>query len=661
MAASRSEQDTLLFYDDFRKFLAVDSAFDEAHKRRLQANRAQQKLLRLSANQFHELATDVHDELQRRLSTSPSDAEHLSPKESLHPKRNHARKKLSLLSPTRFNDLAFDILFEIERRNPNLKRLSKRSRTSTLSEEENNQQTNLISEEDNDMSPPPFTPTSPVSTFGNSGDVRGINTDTVQPTPSSSTNIQNQSYTPNNHHMSTSTNSTFYSDAPTANGTYGSDISSPRSPYEASSKSDTMSMMASLNPTDTISPALGINTQSANEIINSGNDSPLQSPNNAHLQTSTLTPTKSTLVEDSDDDEEISELSDEEFSRHSTSPPGINAAMQAWAYKNSSQADITSLNPTLPAVDFSSEDDGSDDDYGLAQDFNLTKFNQNYEDKNDELDNMTTVLSQSGYNSSAAYDAMEAELMKSHPLQSIAEEKSPYIPPGIMKRASTNSPSEKRRSLSETMSSSIPGGTRSRSVNKSGTNVADQDASSSTLSLNKAPVIGVISDSKEHDTESKERFARIEDYEIALKDKDEQIELLVEEGTRMDENITKLETQLSESEALKETLVEENGRLHDMIGKSETEKDNAVSELETVRNDFKVQSELYINQLEEKQRSSANLEIQYQKLKEKHAEVMSKQTEFAGSSSILSSQIMLLESKLIKQESVRICLTLYYY
>lgn len=623
MGSTQIDQDTLNFYEDFRNFLAVDSAFDETHKRKLQANRAQQKLLRLSVNQFHELATDVHDELQRRLSTASSTPGHLAPKESLHPKRNHARKKLSLLSPSRFNDLAFDILFEIERRNPSLKLFSKQDKNMVSSEN----RTVLKQEPPTDIASPPFTPVSPSALELGSSDSR-----------------QNTPQKTHSNNMSTSTNSTFFSDASThVNGHYGSDISSPQSPFESSIKPD--SIMASLGSQNSPAPTLFIHSQSTNDH-NEVNH--LQSPNSAHLQTSTLTPMKSTLVEeDSGEEEELSELSDDDaFQRHANSS-GINAAMQAWAFKNSSQADITSLHPTLPVVDFSS-DEGSDGDYGLARDFNVPKFQQNFDDAgSDELEDLTASIGQPMFGSSNSYDAMEAELMKSHPLHRIEEEKSPYIPPGLIKRMNANDLPEKRRSLSETMASSIPGGSRSRSLNK-----LDQppgpspDFPTSNLSSYKLEL---------YESQIKEKDLKIQGHQAAIKDKDDEIKLLVDEGIKMDERITELENRLGESESLKESLVEENGRLHQIIGESETEKDNLTEELNSCKKELSVQSERFINQLEEKQRDMANLEIKHQKLKEKHAEAMSKQTEFAGSSASLSSQILLLESKLIKQENVSIC------
>lgn len=80
---------------------------------------AREKLTRLNKQQFSELSTDVHDELQRR-----QDVQQLMPylpgRDDFHPKRNQARQKLSTLPKSRFRDLASDVFFELERRFPEL-------------------------------------------------------------------------------------------------------------------------------------------------------------------------------------------------------------------------------------------------------------------------------------------------------------------------------------------------------------------------------------------------------------------------------------------------------------------------------------------------------------------------------------------------------------
>ncbi|XP_044715357.1 spa2-like domain (SHD) of GIT [Hirsutella rhossiliensis] len=92
---------------------------------RQQPNKARDKLLRLSSVQFHELSTDVFDELIRRQATAraPQNAPNgppnfLLPEKTFHPKRNQARQRLSSLGPPRFRDLAADVFHELERRFP---------------------------------------------------------------------------------------------------------------------------------------------------------------------------------------------------------------------------------------------------------------------------------------------------------------------------------------------------------------------------------------------------------------------------------------------------------------------------------------------------------------------------------------------------------------
>ncbi|RMZ87817.1 hypothetical protein DV736_g4956, partial [Chaetothyriales sp. CBS 134916] len=87
-------------------------------------NKARDKLLRLSPVQFHELSTDVFDELQRRQASAPLAGRpprrdvppFLQPRPDFHEKRNQARQKLSSLQTSRFRDLSTDVFCEIERR-----------------------------------------------------------------------------------------------------------------------------------------------------------------------------------------------------------------------------------------------------------------------------------------------------------------------------------------------------------------------------------------------------------------------------------------------------------------------------------------------------------------------------------------------------------------
>ena len=94
-------------------------------------NKARDKLLRLSPIQFHELSTDVYDELQRRQALAPTNGRppprdrvppFLQPRPDFHEKRNQARQKLSSLQTPRFRDLSTDVFCELERRFPQFAR-----------------------------------------------------------------------------------------------------------------------------------------------------------------------------------------------------------------------------------------------------------------------------------------------------------------------------------------------------------------------------------------------------------------------------------------------------------------------------------------------------------------------------------------------------------
>lgn len=80
---------------------------------------ARQKLTRLTIQQFHELSTDVYDELMRR--KSESEVPFLPVREDFHPKRNQARQKLATLPTSRFEDLSSDVYYELSRRYPEFK------------------------------------------------------------------------------------------------------------------------------------------------------------------------------------------------------------------------------------------------------------------------------------------------------------------------------------------------------------------------------------------------------------------------------------------------------------------------------------------------------------------------------------------------------------
>jgi hypothetical protein len=97
-------------------------------------NKARDKLLRLSPVQFHELSTDVFDELQRRQASAPLPGRprrdqvppFLQPRPDFHEKRNQARQKLSSLQTSRFRDLSTDVFCELERRFPHFQEMQNR-------------------------------------------------------------------------------------------------------------------------------------------------------------------------------------------------------------------------------------------------------------------------------------------------------------------------------------------------------------------------------------------------------------------------------------------------------------------------------------------------------------------------------------------------------
>lgn len=115
-----SDQDLLRYYKVLKQFLDIsdDTASSTRNKSNSsRAQRAREKLLKLSSAQFKELSTDVYDELRRRIDESRTEPDFLLPKLTFHPKRNQARQKLSSLPQSRFKDLVSDISFEIVRRN----------------------------------------------------------------------------------------------------------------------------------------------------------------------------------------------------------------------------------------------------------------------------------------------------------------------------------------------------------------------------------------------------------------------------------------------------------------------------------------------------------------------------------------------------------------
>ena len=110
-------------YVALRRFLHAAYRDDKGNSK---SSKARDKLLRLSSTQFHELSTDVYDELLRRQQAMPSPNRpprpdvppFLPPRKDFHEKRNQARQKLASLQHQRFRDLATDVYTELERRFP---------------------------------------------------------------------------------------------------------------------------------------------------------------------------------------------------------------------------------------------------------------------------------------------------------------------------------------------------------------------------------------------------------------------------------------------------------------------------------------------------------------------------------------------------------------
>lgn len=110
-------------YVALKRFLQAPYREDKDSAR---SNKARDKLLRLSPTQFHELSTDVFDELRRRQQAMPPPGRpprpdvppFLQPRPEFHEKRNQARQKLASLQHKRFKDLATDVYYELERRFP---------------------------------------------------------------------------------------------------------------------------------------------------------------------------------------------------------------------------------------------------------------------------------------------------------------------------------------------------------------------------------------------------------------------------------------------------------------------------------------------------------------------------------------------------------------
>lgn len=127
--ASSGERDLVHYYKVLKQFLDISDDPTKSKSNSSRAQRAREKLLKLSYTQFKELSTDVYDELRRRIDESRGEPDYLLPKKTFHPKRNQARQKLASLPQSRFKDLVSDISFEIERRELHVSKTNRKDST----------------------------------------------------------------------------------------------------------------------------------------------------------------------------------------------------------------------------------------------------------------------------------------------------------------------------------------------------------------------------------------------------------------------------------------------------------------------------------------------------------------------------------------------------
>lgn len=113
-----SRNDILNYYIKLTNFMKITGNEHLVHRTRtVGAQKARSKLSSLSIRQFHELFTDVNDELNRRIDENDAASVNLNFNDNEHgTKRNNARKKLTTLSESRFNDLVSDLILETEKR-----------------------------------------------------------------------------------------------------------------------------------------------------------------------------------------------------------------------------------------------------------------------------------------------------------------------------------------------------------------------------------------------------------------------------------------------------------------------------------------------------------------------------------------------------------------
>ncbi|KAI7893447.1 uncharacterized protein EV154DRAFT_479451 [Mucor mucedo] len=116
--ASVQESSARVYFIELQRYLSSMLSKEASEGVPAQRTAARQKLSRLNNLQFHELATDVYDELVRR--NVDGHKSFLPLRDDFHPRRNQARQKLATLPDSRFKDLASDVYHELKRRYPHI-------------------------------------------------------------------------------------------------------------------------------------------------------------------------------------------------------------------------------------------------------------------------------------------------------------------------------------------------------------------------------------------------------------------------------------------------------------------------------------------------------------------------------------------------------------
>lgn len=115
MTSSELTNDQVIdLISDYKNFKIIVEAVSEGDRRRSPTGRDNNSdLSKISNVQFWQLATDVNNELMKRLTNSKIHESH----NENNLKRGEAQSKLSCLNDSRFHNLIFDLFMEIEKRN----------------------------------------------------------------------------------------------------------------------------------------------------------------------------------------------------------------------------------------------------------------------------------------------------------------------------------------------------------------------------------------------------------------------------------------------------------------------------------------------------------------------------------------------------------------